>query len=275
MKIALFVGQIYIYTQREIIKGVYEECRKNKDELHLFSFYVSNDEGFDVGEYEYIKRMDLSGFDGFILYASAFYNPYIRSVLANRLKESGKPCVSIDSYDKDFFNILSCNGEAMEELVEHVISAHNVKTVNFVGGPEDSIDAQYRLDACIKVMKMHGLRLPKERIYEGNYYVDSGYKAYDYFKKNGMMDADAFICVNDQSAMGVFYRLIEDGYKVPQDYIVTGFDNIPQAAYNQPSITSIKRFEGEIGRNAYQMLNRYVNLHIIILSMAFAIKKGA
>ena len=255
MKIALFVGQIYIYTQREIIKGVYEECKKNNDELHLFSFYVSNDEGFDVGEYEYIKRMDLSGFDGFILYASAFYNPYIRGVLAKRLKESGKPCVSLDSYDKDFFNILSCNGEAMEELVEHVISKHDVKTVNFVGGPADSIDAQYRLDACKKVMNKHGLKLPGERIYAGNYYVDSGYKAYEYFKEHDLMDADAFICVNDPSAMGVFYRLTEDGYRVPEDYIITGFDNIPQAAYNQPSITSIKRFENKIGNTAYNMLH--------------------
>ncbi|MCR5356702.1 MAG: GGDEF domain-containing protein [Lachnospiraceae bacterium] len=254
MKIALFVGQIYIYTQREIIKGVYEECRKNNDELHLFSFYVSNDEGFDVGEYEYIKRMELSGFDGFILYASAFYNPYIRGVLATRLKASGKPCVSIDSYDKDFFNITSCNGEAMEELVEHVITKHNVKKVNFVGGPGDSIDARYRLDACTKVLRQHGLKLPRERIYEGNYYVDSGYKAYDYFKEHDLMDADAFICVNDQSAMGVFYRLSEEGYRIPEDYIITGFDNIPQAAYNQPSITSIKRFENKIGNKAYHML---------------------
>ena len=254
MRIALFVGQIYIYTQREVIKGVYEECRKNNDELHLFSFYVSSDEGFDIGEYEYIKRMDMTGFDGFILYASAFYNPYIRGLLSTKLKESGKPCVSIDSYDKDFFNITSCNGEAMEELVEHVIREHDVKVVNFVGGPQDSIDAQYRLDACIKVMKQHGLRLPRERIYEGNYYVDSGYKAYEYFKKKDLMDADAFICVNDQSAMGIFYRLTEEGYRVPEDYIITGFDNIPQAAYNQPSITSIQRFENKIGNTAYKML---------------------
>lgn len=256
MKIALFVGQIYIYTQREIIKGVYEECRKNNDELHLFSFYVSNDEKFDLGEYEYIKRMDLSGFDGFILYASAFYNPYIRNQLVNKLKATDKPCVSIDSYDQDFINITSCNEEAMEELVEHIVSKHDVKKINFVGGPTDSIDAQYRLNACIKVLWRHGLELPKERIYYGNYYVDSGYKAYDYFKRNNLMDADAFVCVNDQSAMGVYYRLREDDYVVPRDFILTGFDHIPQASYNEPSITSVERFEDKIGFTAYSLLSR-------------------
>ena len=254
MKVALFVGQIYIYTQREIIRGVYEECRKNGDELHLFSFYVSNDEKFDLGEYEYINRMDLSGFDGFILYASAFYNPYIRGLLVKKLKEADKPVVSIDSYDEDFINVTSCNMGAMEELVEHIITEHNVKTINFVGGPTDSTDALDRLNACRKVMEAHGLTLPDERVFDGNYYVDSGYKAYEYFKANNMMDADAFVCVNDQSAMGVFYQATDDGYKIPDDFIITGFDHIPQASYNEPSITSIERFENKIGEAAYRGL---------------------
>lgn len=254
MKIALFVGQIYIYTQREIIKGVYEECKKNGDELHLFSFYVSNDEKFDLGEYEYINRMDISGFDGFILYASAFYNPNIRGMLVNKLKAADKPIVSIDSYDESFVNVTSCNSGAMEELVEHIVTAHNVKTVNFVGGPVDSTDALDRLNACRKVMEAHGLTLPEERVYDGNYYVDSGYKAYEYFKANNMMDADAFVCVNDQSAMGVFYHATDDGYTIPDDFIITGFDHIPQASYNEPSITSIERFENKIGQAAYEGL---------------------
>ncbi len=254
MKIALFVGQIYIYTQREIIRGIYEECKKNGDELHLFSFYVSNDEKFDLGEYEYIKRMDISGFDAFILYASAFYNPYIRGLLVNKIKASDKPVVSIDSPDESFYNVMSCNSGAMEELVEHIVSDHNVKTVNFVGGPADSTDALDRLNACRKVMGAHGLTLPDERIFSGSYYVDSGYKAYEYFKANNMMDADAFVCVNDQTAMGVFYKAAEDGYTIPDDFIITGFDHIPQASYNEPSITSIERFENRIGQAAYEGL---------------------
>ncbi|MCR5421447.1 MAG: GGDEF domain-containing protein [Lachnospiraceae bacterium] len=254
MKIALFVGQIYMYSQSEVIKGIYNECKKNNDELHLFSFYVSNDFKFDLGEYEYIRRMDLDGFDGFILYASAFYSPYIRGLLVEKVKSAGKPCVSIDSYDKDFINISSCNDSAMEELVEHIITKHNVRTINFVGGPNDSNDAKLRLEACRTVMKRYGLKLDDKRICSGNYFVDSGYKAYDYFQKNGLMDADAFVCINDQTAMGVFFRLEEAGYKVPQDYIITGFDHIPQAYNSVPSITSVERFEGKVGETAYKQL---------------------
>ncbi len=253
MKIAAFVGQIYMYTQKETIKGIYEECKKNGDELHLFSFYVSNDEGFDLGEYEFIKRMDMSGYDKFIVYLSAFYNPYIRSMLVSKLKGLDKSIVSIDSFDKDFINITSCNMGAMEQLVEHVVSVHGVKTVNYIGGPSDSNDAIERLRACRRVLGRHGLNLNEDRIYEGNYYVDSGYKAYDYFKRTGKLDCDAFICVNDQTAMGVFYRATEDGYRIPDDFIITGFDHIPQAAYNEPSISSVERFERLNGKKAYEL----------------------
>ena len=255
MKIALFVGQIYMYSQRETIRGVYDECKKHHDDLHLFSFHVSNDEKFDLGEYEYIRRMDLSGFDAFILYACAFYNTKIRNMLVSKLQATGKPIITIDSYYKDFINITTCNREAMAELVEHLILVHGVKRINYVSGPVDSNDAAERLMACRETMEKHGLKLDEERIYYGNYYVDSGYKAYEYFKANDMMDADAFVCANDQNAMGIFYKAEADEYIIPDDFIITGFDYIPEAAYNNPSITSVERYERSIGKKAYELIN--------------------
>ena len=256
MKIALFVGQIYMYSQREIIKGVYDECKKHHDDLHLFSFHVSKDEKFDLGEYEYIRRMDLDGFDAFILYACAFYNPKIQKMVVTKLKAAGKPIISIDSYQEDFINVTSCNKESMAELVEHLISEHGVKKINYVSGPTDSADAADRLEACKEVMEKHGLKLDDERIFSGTYYVDSGYKAYEYFKANDMMDADAFVCANDQNAMGIFYKAEADDYRIPDDFIITGFDHIPEAAYNDPSITSIERYERSIGMTAYSLINK-------------------
>ncbi|MBR5360199.1 MAG: GGDEF domain-containing protein, partial [Lachnospiraceae bacterium] len=216
---------------------------------------VSNDEKFDLGEYEYIRRMDVSGFDAFILYACAFYNPKIRDMLVTKLKAVGKPIISIDSYYSDFINVTSCNREAMTELVEHLILEHGVKKINYVSGPVDSNDAAERLIACRETMGKHGLHLDKERIYFGNYYVDSGYKAYEYFKANDMMDADAFVCANDQNAMGIFYKAEADDYRIPDDFIITGFDYIPEAAYNDPSITSVERFERSVGRKAYGLIS--------------------
>ncbi len=254
LKIALFVGQIYIYTQREIIKGIYEECKKNNDELHLFSIYISDDPSFDQGEFEYLKRMDFKGFDAFILYASAFYEPAIREDLIYKIKSYNKPKVSIDDEIDGFKNITSCNYDAMKELVEHLITEHNTRIINFVGGPSDSKDAQDRLQACIDALNDHGLKLDPFRIYTGNYYIESGIKAYNYFKENDLMDADAFVCVNDHSAMGVYFEMEKDGFKIPEKYKITGFDNIPRAAYNIPSITSINRSERKIGSEAYKAL---------------------
>ena len=243
-----------MYSQRETIKGVYDECKKHHDDLHLFSFHKSNDERFDLGEYEYIRRMDLSGFDAFILYACAWYNNEIRTMLVSKLTAVGKPIVSIDSHNKEFTNVTSCNKEAMAELIEHLITEHGVKKINYVSGPVDSSDAEDRLKAFRETMKKHGLKYDEKRIYSGNYYVDSGYKAYEYFKANDMMDADAFVCANDQNAMGIFYKAEADDYNIPDDFIITGFDHIPEAAYNEPSITSVERSERSIGKTAYELI---------------------
>ena len=69
-----------------------------------------------------------------------------------------------------------------------------------------------------------------------------------------MLDADVYICANDQMAMGAYNELTNLGYKIPDDCLLTGFDDITQAKYNLPSITSVERREDYIGLTAFNKL---------------------
>lgn len=64
----------------------------------------------------------------------------------------------------------------------------------------------------------------------------------------------AFFCYNDSSAIGVIGSLQSRGYRVPQDFSVIGFDDIPFARNISPSLTTIRQPRGQIGELAMSRL---------------------
>jgi len=55
---------------------------------------------------------------------------------------------------------------------------------------------------------------------------------------------------NDQMAIGVMHALAEAGRSVPDDVSVVGFDDIPEAAYFTPPLTTIRQDFDALGRDA-------------------------
>lgn len=51
---------------------------------------------------------------------------------------------------------------------------------------------------------------------------------------------DAIVCCTDTLALGVLNALWADGYRVPKDVSVVGYDDIPEAAYMVPPLTTVR-----------------------------------
>lgn len=64
----------------------------------------------------------------------------------------------------------------------------------------------------------------------------------------------AVVCANDTVAMGVLKALGEEGIAVPSGISVIGFDNIENAAFLSPSLTTIDVPKAELGRYATTVL---------------------
>jgi len=64
----------------------------------------------------------------------------------------------------------------------------------------------------------------------------------------------AVLCFNDVSAMGTIRALHEAGLRVPEDVSVVGFDDIQSAAFQVPSLTTIRQPLQKMGAAAAQLL---------------------
>ena len=52
---------------------------------------------------------------------------------------------------------------------------------------------------------------------------------------------DAVMCANDEVAVGLLRAFVEAGVNVPDDVSVTGFDDVPMAAYAGPGLTTVRQ----------------------------------
>ncbi|MEU7300037.1 LacI family DNA-binding transcriptional regulator [Streptomyces sp. NPDC007206] len=67
-----------------------------------------------------------------------------------------------------------------------------------------------------------------------------------------------FVC-SDRMALGVYEALAERGLRVPDDMSVVGFDDLPQARWAVPALTTVRQPLGEMAATALRLLVRMMH----------------
>ena len=86
----------------------------------------------------------------------------------------------------------------------------------------------------------------------GDWSARSGYEAV--MARGRDLRATGIVAANDQTALGAMLALKELGLSVPEDVSVTGVDDIPEAAYFSPPLTTLRVDFAAQGRSAVQEL---------------------
>ncbi len=124
-----------------------------------------------------------------------------------------------------------------------------------VAGPSAWTEARARLAGYRNAMYDAGL--PPLLHVEGDWSARSGYEAGR--QVAGRDDVTAVFCANDQMALGLLRSLSEAGRSVPDDISVVGFDDIPEAAYLIPPLTTVRQDFDAVGRRAIQILRSAID----------------
>ena len=151
------------------------------------------------------------------------------------------------------------NEQAMRSLAEHLINVHGITRVGFVTGMEESPDSVARAIAFRHVIEELGGTLDDVDLLESDWTSAGGEEA---MQKRIIRDEplpQAFACANDQTAVGVIYALSASGLRVPEDLVVTGFDDITLTRYFNPSLTTIRQSGSILGEVAVDALVAMLN----------------
>jgi len=124
------------------------------------------------------------------------------------------------------------------------------RCVHLVGGPETSLDAQERAAGWRQALAQAGV--PAPAVMTGDWSSRAGYQAGRALA--ALPEVTAVLCMNDQMALGVIRAMSETGRQVPRDVSVVGFDDIPEAEFFRPPLTTVRQDFAELGRRALRLL---------------------
>lgn len=174
----------------------------------------------------------------------------------HQLVEAGLPCVLIDVYikGKGICCVSIDNVKAAEEMTNYLLDARHRKIVIVQGKKEAEVN-NYRIAGIFAALQKRGMELSRDMILTCDFRESLAYEQTKaYIREHGKEGATAFMCLSDVMALGVLRAITDLGYSVPEDFSVTGFDDIPIASYTTPALTTIEQDMEEIGYRAAEVL---------------------
>jgi LacI family transcriptional regulator len=138
----------------------------------------------------------------------------------------------------------------------HLI-AQRCQNIGLITGPLDWWEARQRKLGWQEALQSVGLSVKNSFIAEGNWSAISGeHGLTQLLARHPELDG-VFVC-NDSMALGAAKAARERGLQIPEDLAIVGFDDVPDAAYFCPSLSTVRQGMVELGRRAVRELGRAI-----------------
>lgn len=222
---------------------------------------VLADRGYDLSfcflnlhnncDFSYPNNFDASSTRGIIILGS-FTPSHI-----GKIRELGLPIVSIDTdstYESAGLTsdtIIGTNRQPVDQLTAHLIR-HGHRDICYVDTGSAALSFLERYEGYRRAMDRAGFAARKHSVSGG----DEGIP-----KLFGELADDfptAFVCGNDEAAIGLLLALEARGCRIPEDISVCGFDNLNEAVVAGLTTVNVPKYE--LGcRTAEEILWRIAN----------------
>lgn len=163
----------------------------------------------------------------------------------------GLPLVQINSQPDQIVPSLMIDQEYGTRLLfDHLYNLGH-RDYCLINGPSHYYDAIVRQAACEAILSEKGLHAVAAK--EGDWSAVSGYSAMKSMLGQGARFTAVF-AANDQMALGAMRALREHGLRIPEDVSIVGFDDVPEAAFFEPPLTTIQQNFALLGENSITYL---------------------
>jgi DNA-binding LacI/PurR family transcriptional regulator len=186
-----------------------------------------------------VDHLVMQGVEGIVVVA-----PHARTLEALDALRIGVPVVTLHAADRGARG-LSVDQAAGARLAVAALADAGHTRIAHLAGPADWLEAESRAEGFAAELAERGLVAGP--VIEGDWTAGSGYAAVAAVREAGVT---AVFAANDQMALGLLGGLHEAGLSVPDDVSVVGFDDIPDAAFYWPKLTTVRQDFSELARRA-------------------------
>ena len=202
----------------------------------------ANDEDSVQSGIDHLMKLGIEGL--------ALVTPQLRAVEIARAAVSGIPVVTLDSmYRMDELAVSVDNFAGGAAATQHLIDLGHRNIVH-ISGPQGWFESTTRAAGYTATMLNANLT---PQVIDGDWQIDTGYRI------GKKLDIDskgvtALFIANDRMSFGFMHAMRERGIEVPKRLSIVGFDDLEEATYSSPPLTTLRQDFKALGNRAMNLL---------------------
>ena len=244
--IGLIISNIDQYGPAQTMRGLERAAREAGYSVSIAVL----EEATAAAMQEAVERLAAQSVDAIVALAT-----YADGFAAVRVVRTTVPVVTVQAQPEAGRSAVWVDQAAAARLATRHLLDLGHRTVLHVAGPEPSLDAGRRVDGWRDELRAAGLTAHEPL--RGDWTPASGHEAglriAELVRAGAGDPVTAVFVGNDQMALGLLKALHEAGISVPDDVSVVGFDDIPEAAYLVPALTTVRQDFAAIGRRGVEL----------------------
>ncbi|HBH68060.1 MAG TPA: HTH-type transcriptional repressor PurR [Erwinia persicina] len=199
----------------------------------------------------YLSMMAQKRVDGLLVMCSEYPDTLIAMLEDNR----NIPMVVMDWGESrgDFTDTVLDNAFEGGYLAGRYLIERGHRDIGAIPGQLERNTGGGRHAGFLKALAEAGITLRDEWLVQGDFEPESGYRAMQQILSQKQRPT-AIFCGGDIMAMGAICAADEMGLRVPQDISVIGYDNVRNARYFTPALTTVHQPKERLGETAFDML---------------------
>ncbi len=231
----------------EVLRGVQEDIGRLGYDLTLFG--VNN---VNQVESKIARALQKGRVDGIL-----FFSMKLPDKVVPRMREAGIPIVLVDSFHPKFDSISIANEDGAYHATTYLIGLGH-RNIGMINALQISVPANERLQGYRRALESKGMSFSESLVKTGintkadGFNREAGYEAMMEFIKMGEQMPRAFFVSSDIQAIGAIAALTENGFKVPEDVSIVGFDDIELASHM--NLTTMRQPMYRMGQMAVERL---------------------
>jgi LacI family transcriptional regulator len=228
----------------EILKGIDEELAAASYDLMLYTTHQRK-----TRESVYVNSLLNGMIDGLLMILPMAPEAYVGSI-----RRRGFPFVLIDheGLDHEGPSVGATNRDGAAGAIRHLLELGHTR-IGVIAGNLDMDSARERLAGCREALDEAGIELPPELLRVGDFHRSLAYQLTQEMLR--LSDPPtAIFAANDVSAFGVMDAVRNAGLQIPDDLSIVGFDDIPDARWTFPPLTTVHQPMRLMGKRATRML---------------------
>lgn len=227
-----------------VVRGAEDTAQK-----HGYSILLCNSDNCLDKEELYLELLLSKRVDGILLTkAPGPLSPRTRHLIADMKVPSVLMMRTYPSLTKDA--VITDDLKGAFEAVSHLARVGH-RRIALVGGPLNVSNGRARWQGYRKALRVNDLPYESELMYEGDYRINSGYRA-------GLSllprRPDAVYVANYLMTVGFLQAAQEMGMRCPQDFGLVSFDDYPWLRFFNPPLTTVELPKYEVGSAAAALL---------------------